>query len=78
MTTVSAMSPTQNIVTSLFDNIECLKHCLQCFYAVGWATGRSSGLLKLSCGMLTTLAWCVSDLQICIWFSWCHCYLLSQ
>ena len=22
------------------------KHCLQCFGAVGWATGRASGLLK--------------------------------
>ena len=49
---------------------------LQCFDAVGWVAGRASGLLKLSCGVLTWLSvW--SELQTCIWPSWCHCHSLS-
>ena len=39
--------------------------CLQCFDAVGWASGRAPGLLKLS----------VSEVQtVCIWSSWCRCH----
>ena len=50
--------------------------CLQCFDAVGWATGRASGLKKLSGGVLTWLfVW--SEMQTCIWPSWCHCHSLS-
>jgi len=43
--------------------------CLQCFVGVGWVAGRASGLL----------AWLSvwSDVQICIWPSWCHCHSLS-
>ena len=46
---------------------------LQCFDTVGWASGRASGLWKLSDGVLAWLSvW--SEVQIvCIWSSWCHC-----
>jgi len=51
--------------------------CLQCFYGVGWATGRASSLKKkLSGGMLVWLYVWVK-VQICTWPSWCHCHLLS-
>jgi len=42
-----------------------------------WATGRASGLLKkLSGGVLAwSSVW--SEMQTCIWPSWCHCYSLS-
>ena len=33
-----------------------LPFCLQCFDAVGWASGRASGLKKLSGGMLAWLS----------------------
>ena len=47
--------------------------CLQCFDAVGWAAGRASGLWKLSGGVLAWLSvW--SEVQTCIWPSWCHCH----
>ena len=50
--------------------------CLQCFDAVGWAAGRASGLKKLSGGVLAWLSvW--SEVQTCIWPSWCHCHSLS-
>ena len=43
--------------------------CLQCFDAVGWAA-------KLSGGVLAWLSvW--SEVQTCIWPSWCHCHSLS-
>jgi len=49
---------------------------LQCFDAVHWAAGRTSGLQKLSGGMLAWLSvW--GKVQICIWPSWCHCHSLS-
>ena len=55
----------------------CNKFCgLQCFDDVGWATGRASGLQKLSGGVLAWLfVW--SDVQTCIRPSWCHCHSLS-
>ena len=51
--------------------------CLQCFDTVGWAAGRASGLWKnLSGGVLVWLSvW--SEVQTCIWPSWCHCHSLS-
>ena len=51
--------------------------CLQCFDPVGWAAGRASGLQKkLSGGVLAWLSvW--SEVQTCIWPSWCHCHSLS-
>ena len=56
----------------------CLQcRCLQCFDTIGWAAGRASGLWKnLSGGMLAWLSvW--SEVQTCIWPSWCHCHSLS-
>ena len=46
---------------------------LQCFDAVGWVTGRASGLYKLSGRVLVWLSvW--SEVQTCPWPSWCHCH----
>ena len=49
----------------------CIFHFgLQCFDTVGWAAGRASG------GVLAWLSvW--SEVQTCIWPSWCHCHSLS-
>ena len=45
--------------------------CLQCFDDVGWAACK-----KLSGGVLARLSvW--SEVQTCIWPSWCHCHSLS-
>jgi len=50
---------------------------LQCFDTVGWVAGRASGLQKLSGGVLAWLSvW--SEVQTCIWLSWCHCHSLSR
>ena len=51
--------------------IGCFIVCLQCFTTVGWASGRASGLQKLSDEVLVWLSvW--SDVQIvCVWSSWC-------
>ena len=50
--------------------------CLQCFDAVGWAAGRASACKKQSGGVLAWLSvW--SEVQTCIWTSWCHCHSLS-
>ena len=50
--------------------------CLQCFHAVGWAAGRAPACKKLSGGVLAWLSvW--SEVQTCIWPSWCHCHSLS-
>jgi len=39
---------------------------IKCFDTVGWAAERTSGLLKLSGGMLAWLSvW--GEVQICIW-----------
>jgi len=52
-------------------NRQCCK-CLQCFDAVGWVAGRASG----DGGVLAWLSvW--SEMQTCIWPSWCHCHSLS-
>jgi len=49
---------------------------LQCFDAVGWVAGRASGLSKQSGGVLVWLSvW--SEVQTCIWPSWCHYHSLS-
>jgi len=55
----------------------CCQCGLQCFNTVGWATRRASGQQKkLSGRMLAWLsAW--SEMQTCIWPSWCHCHSLS-
>jgi len=47
---------------------------LQCFDAVGWASGRSSGCKKLSHEVLAWLSVCSEVQMICIWSSWCHCH----
>jgi len=50
-------------------------YSIQCFHAVGWVAGRASSLYKQSGRMLAWLsAW--SEVQICIWPSWCHCHSL--
>ena len=50
--------------------------CLQCFDAVGWAAGRHPACKKQSRGVLAWLSvW--SEVQTCIWPSWCHCHSLS-
>ena len=42
---------------------------------VGWQEGHPA-CKKLSCGMLVWLSvW--SEMQTCIWSSWCHCHSLS-
>jgi len=47
-----------------------------CFDAVGWVSGTTSGLQKLSDGVLAWLSvW--SEVQTGIWPSWCHCHSLS-
>ena len=53
--------------------------CLQCFdcltLLVGWQEGHPASK-KLSGGVLAWLAvW--SEMQTCIWPSWCHCHSLS-
>jgi len=47
-------------------------HCLQCFDAVGWASGRAFG--PKSDEVLVWLSvW--SKVQIvCLWSCWCHCH----
>jgi len=50
--------------------------CLQCFDTVGWPAGRQQACKKLSDGVLAWLSvW--SEVQTCIWPSWCHCHSLS-
>ena len=50
--------------------------CLQCFDAVGWAAEGHPACKKLSGGVLAWLSvW--SEVQTCIWPSWCHCHSLS-
>jgi len=46
------------------------------FDAVGWAARRASGLKKMSCVVQAWLSVC-SDVQTCIWPSWCHFHSLS-
>jgi len=72
-----------NMVIMLIGNKRLFIHlllrtfiCLQCFDALGWVAGRASGLQKLSGGVLAWLSvW--SEVQTCIWPSWCHCHSLS-
>ena len=69
----------QHPISGLFG---CLKNqkiktnfrIFQCFSTVGWASGRVSGLQKLSGEVLERLS-VRRELQvICIWSSWCHCH----
>ena len=49
---------------------------LQCFNTVGWVEEGHPACKKLSGGVLAWLSvW--SDVQACIWPSWCHCHSLS-
>ena len=49
---------------------------LQCFDAVGWAAGGHPACKKRSGVVLAWLSvW--SEVQTCIWPSWCHCHSLS-
>jgi len=52
-----------------FYHIMMLRFCLQCSDTVGWASGRASGLKKMTDGVLVWLSvW--SEVQIiCIWSS---------
>ena len=48
--------------------------CFQCFDAVGWAA--CPACKKQSDGVLAWLSvW--SEVQTCMWLSWCHCHSLS-
>ena len=49
---------------------------LQCFDAVSWVAGRASGLKKRVVGVLAWFSVC-SEVQTCMWPSWCHCHSLS-
>jgi len=50
--------------------------CLQHFDAVGWVAGKASSLQKTELWVLAWLSvW--SEVQTCIWPSWCHCHSLS-
>jgi len=50
--------------------------CLQWFDAVGWAAEGHLACKKLSGGVLAWLSvW--SEVQTCMWPSWCHCHSLS-
>jgi len=46
--------------------------CLQCFYTVGWASGRAYGHRKISDGVLTFFLYCVQ--LIVNQSSSCHCH----
>ena len=51
-------------------------YCLQCFDAVGWVAGRHPACKKRSDRVLAWLSvW--SEVQTCIWPSWCHGHSLS-
>ena len=56
-------------------------HCLQCYASVLWCCwlGSRKGIRpikNLSGGVLASLSvW--SEVQTCIWPSWCHCHSLS-
>ena len=50
---------------------------LQCFDAVGWATGRASGLYKKLSGWVLVWLSVLSKMQTCIWPNGCHCHSLS-
>ena len=64
---------TINVGFTLFC-LECF--CLQCFDTVGWAAGRDPACKKQSGEVLAWLSvW--SEVQTCIWPSWCHCHSLS-
>jgi len=50
--------------------------CFQCFDTVSWVAGRASSLKKIEWWGAAWLSVC-SDVQTCIWPSWCHCHSLS-
>jgi len=84
LTATVACCSSQSAVSNLWLAYNCLLLlCLQCFDTVCWASGRASGLQKLSDGVLMWLSvW--SEVQIvCIWSSWYHyipkpCHLLPR
>jgi len=59
----------------VFTYIYIYVYCLQCIDTVGWVTGRAPGCP--SCGVVLALLSVWSEVQTCIWPSWCHCYSLS-
>jgi len=61
----------QHITSDMMNSILTVIYCLQCFDAVGWAACK-----KLSGGVLAWLS-VRSEVQTCIWPSWCHCHSLS-
>ena len=50
--------------------------CFQCFDTVSWVAGRAPSLKKIEWLGAAWLSVC-SDVQTCIWPSWCHCHSLS-
>jgi len=49
-------------------------NCFLCFDTISWASGRASGLYKLSDEVLVWLSFCSKVQIVCIWSSWCHCH----
>jgi len=65
-----ALNSTQPYRILQLQCLQCL--CLWCFDTVGWMAKSK----ELSGGVLAWLSvW--SEMQTCIWHSWCHCYSLS-
>ena len=73
------------LLFSLLYDILCVLNFLLCmfllspFSALTLLVGRQEGhpaCKKLSCGVLAWLPVC-SEVQTCIWPSWCHCHSLS-
>ena len=57
--------------------VYCLFVCLQCFDAVGLGGRKGIRPAKTSDMVLAWLpVW--SEVQTCIWHSWCHCHSLSS
>ena len=65
----------QTVAFCLFTSIHLtlIRH-IRCFDSVGWASGRASGLWKLSDEVLVWLSVCSEVQTVCIWSSWCHCH----
>ena len=76
---VYSVMMSRDIISARWREINCqvgVCFSLQCFDAVDWAAGRASACKKLSGGVLAWLSvW--SEVQTCIWPSWCHCHSLS-
>ena len=65
-----------NIISNKYCMSSTSFSCLQCFDTVGWAAGRHPACKNWAVGVLAWLSvW--SEVQTCIWPSWCYCHSLS-